>query len=317
MGGTMSKVIDLKMDLPPNAIEMAQRMEYLICNRDGKGVANYRRIFGPQWAAALGMKFENLEKKSRELPTKEFKDFLVGLAQRIVPSHEQFVSQLEVAGIEWCLIDDPDNDKTRTFIQHAPDRLKGSFAINPHEGLKGVEAAEKAIKEHGFMAMYATSFLWKIEASDQHFYPFYAKAAELKVPVFIYTTMNYNTELSMDIAHPIHIDRIAMDFPKLKIVASSGGWPWVPDLVGVARRHQNVFIDTSSHRPKYIATPGSGFEMLLQFGNTLLQDQMVFGSGVGDLGLPIGQVIKEMWKLPLKDTVKEKWLYSNAKRLFE
>jgi hypothetical protein len=108
-----------------------------------------------------------------------------------------------------------------------------------------------------------------------------------------------------------------MDFPHLRIVASCGGWPWVPELIGVARRHQNVFIDTSSHRPKYIATPGSGFEMLLQFGNTLLQDQMVFGSGVGDLGLPIGQVVKEMRELPLKDAVKEKWLYSNALRLFE
>ena len=129
--------------------------------------------------------------------------------------------------------------------------------------------------------------------------------------------MNYSTELPMDVAHPIHIDRIAMDFPTLKIVASSGGWPWVPELVGVARRHQNVFIDTSSHRPKYIATPGSGFEMLLQFGNTILQDQVVFGSGVGDLGLPIELVVKEMNELPLKDEVKDKWLYSNALRLFD
>ena len=312
----MSKVIDLKMDLPPSAEEMAQRMEYLICNRDGKGVANYRRIFGPQWAAALGMKFEDLEKNYRELPAKEFTELLVELAQKIVPNPEQFVFQLDEAGIQWCLIDDPDIDKTRTFIQHAPDRLKASFAINPNEESKGVETAERAIKKHGFMAMYATSFLWKIEASDQRFYPFYAKAAELKVPVFIYTTMNYSTELPMDIAHPIHIDRIAMDFPKLKIVASSGGWPWVPDLVGVARRHRNVFIDTSSHRPKYLATPGSGFEMLLQFGNTLLQDQVVFGSGAGDLGLPIGQIVKEMNALPLKDAVREKWLYKNALRLF-
>lgn len=313
----MLTAIDLKMDLPQSAEEMARRMEYLISNKNGKGVANYRRIFGPQWAAALGVEFEDLERKSIELPSKEFNALLMELAQKITPTPEQFILQLDKAGIAWCLIDDPDNEKTRAFMQHAPDRLKGSATINPTEGSRGIEKMEKAVKEHGFKAVYASSFLWKIEPSDRRFYPFYTRAVELGVPVFIYTTMNYSTELPMDITHPIHIDRIAMDFPGLKIVASCGGWPWVPDLVGVARRHQNVFIDTSSHRPKYIATPGSGFEMLLQFGNTLLQDQMVFGSGAGDLGLPIGQVVQEMRELPLKDTVKEKWLYSNAQQLFQ
>lgn len=313
----MTKAIDLKMDIPPSADEMANRMEYLISHKDGEGVANYRRIFGPQWAAALGMKFEDLEKKSQELPAKEFNALLVELAKKIVTTPEQFVSQLDNAGIEWCLIDDADNTKTLEFTKHEPSKLKGSATINPLEGSKGVKKIEKFIKEYGFKAIYVTSFLSKIKPSDRQFYPFYTKAAELEVPVFIYTTMNYSTELPMDITHPIHIDRIAMDFPGLKIVASCGGWPWVPELVGVARRHQNVFIDTSSHRPKYIATPGSGFEMLLQFGNTLLQDQIVFGSGVGDLGLPIGQVVKEMRELPLKDNVKEKWLYGNAHRLFK
>ena len=57
--------------------------------------------------------------------------------------------------------------------------------------------------------------------------------------------------------------------------------------------------------------------MLMQFGNTLLQDRIVFASGVGDLGLPIGQIVQEMQELPLKETVKEKWLYHNAIRLFK
>ena len=57
--------------------------------------------------------------------------------------------------------------------------------------------------------------------------------------------------------------------------------------------------------------------MLIQFGNTLLQDQVVFASGASDLGLPIQQIVEEMNALPLKDAVKEKWLYKNALRLFD
>jgi predicted TIM-barrel fold metal-dependent hydrolase len=30
---------------------------------------------------------------------------------------------------------------------------------------------------------------------------------------------------------------------------------------------------------------------------------------------PIGQIVKEMQALPLKDKVKEKWLYKNAQQL--
>ena len=55
----------------------------------------------------------------------------------------------------------------------------------------------------------------------------------------------------------------------------------------------------------------------MQFGNTLLQDRIVFASGSGDLGLPIGQIVREMQTLPLKDEVKEKWLYKNAQHLFQ
>jgi predicted TIM-barrel fold metal-dependent hydrolase len=109
---------------------------------------------------------------------------------------------------------------------------------------------------------------------------------------------------------------VAMRFPMLKLVASCGGWPWIPDMVGVARRHRNVFINTRSHRPKYLATPGSGWEMLMQFGNTLLQDQIVFSSGAEELGLPVSTLVEEVKALPLKEKVIEKWLYFNAEKLF-
>jgi len=183
--------------------------------------------------------------------------------------------------------------------------------------MQAVHTLERAVKELGISAFYASPFDWKIRANDALFFPLYTKAAELDIPVFIYTAMNYNTELPMDLARPIYLDPVAMAFPKLRIVADCGGWPWVPEMVGVARRHQNVYINTNSHRPKHLATPGSGWEMLLQFGNTLLQDQVVFASGADYLGLPVSLLVEEMKALPLKDEVKEKWLYRNALRVFQ
>jgi predicted TIM-barrel fold metal-dependent hydrolase len=88
-------------------------------------------------------------------------------------------------------------------------------------------------------------------------------------------------------------------------------------MIGVARRHQKVYIDTAAHRPRYFATPGSGWEMLMQFGNTLLQDRIVFASGWRNYQMPIKDVVEEMKTLPLKDDVKEKWLHRNAARIFQ
>jgi len=182
--------------------------------------------------------------------------------------------------------------------------------------MKAVRELERGVKELGIKCLYASPFRHGIRANDRRFYPLYAKAAELKIPVQIYATMTYRTDYPMDIGRPLYVDDVAMDFPELKIVAGLGGWPWVPEVIGLARRHRNLFISTAAHRPRYFATPGSGWEMLMQYGNTLLQDQVVFASSWMTYSLPIKQVVEEMLALPLKDSVKEKWLYHNSRRLF-
>ncbi len=313
----MTKVIDLRLDIPLAADEIAEMIKYFVLNEDKSGITNYVRIFGPQWEASLGFSFEELEEKAATLSTAELDKMLQEIAGKMVVTPEQFKQQLDEAGIEWGLVDASNHNKTANLVSKLPGRLKGIAMFNPFKGVGGVEAVEKAIKELDFTAIFASPYRWGIKADDARFFPVYAKAVELGVPVFIYTAMNYRTDFPMDIGRPLYLDKVAMTFPELKIVASSGGWPWVPELIGLARRHANVYIDTSSHRPKYLGMAGSGFEMLMQFGNTLLQDRIVFASGVGDLGLPIGQIVQEMKELPLKEKVKEKWLYHNAVALFK
>lgn len=312
----MSKVIDLRLDFPPSPQKIADTMKFFVLNKEAQGIANYRRIFGPQWAASLGTSLEDLETKSEELAEDQLSAFLLELAGKIAVTPAQFEKQLDEAGIEWGLTDLAEGAESAAALSQLPGRLYGMAVFNPFEGAKAAKNLETAVRENDLKAVYASPYRWGIKANDPRFYPCYAKAVELDIPAFIYTAMNYRTDYPMDVGRPLYLDRVAMDFPQLRIVASCGGWPWVPELVGVARRHQNVYIDTSSHRPRYLAVPGSGFEMLMQFGNTLLQDRVVFASGAGDLGLPIGQIVKEMQALPLKDAVKEKWLYKNALRLF-
>jgi hypothetical protein len=316
----MAPIIDLDLPLPPTAEQIAQDMKRWALGRGEKGMANYRYIFGPRKARELGVSLDELEDLSQALSPSAFDHLLLEKAQSLVVSLEDFVQQMDEAGIAWGAFRNVDNDYTANIIARFPDRFVGQALANPNDGMQGVRELERAVKELGLSSFYASPFRYGLSPNDKKFYPLYAKAAELDLPVFVYVTMNYNSALPMDLSHPRHLDEVAMDFPELRLIAGCGGWPWVPEMIGVARRHPNVYIDTESHRPKYLATPGSGWEMLLQFGNTLLQDRVLFASNWASYFQPSDDVLKrviaEMQELPLKEAVKEKWLYWNARNLF-
>lgn len=96
------------------------------------------------------------------------------------------------------------------------------------------------------------------------------------------------------------------------IVANHGGWPWVDEMVAVAWKRRNVYIEIGGISPKYIAKPGSGWEAFLTCGNSLLQDQILFAT---DSLFPDERVVKERELLPLEDQIKEKLLYKSAMRV--
>ena len=124
------------------------------------------------------------------------------------------------------------------------------------------------------------------------------------------------TTAPYDLGHPRHLDQVAMDFPELRIVAGLSGWPWANETVGLLRRHPNLYADTASHRPRHFATPGAGWEMFLQFGNTLLQDKIMIGLSRETFGVSYEDLIAEYEALPLRESVKDKWFYGNAARFF-
>jgi uncharacterized protein len=310
------KVIDLELDLPPDAEQLVSRLKDYLFHSTEKGMANYGNVFGVQRARALDFTPEEIKKMKKEMSPAQIEKVLKKRARKAVMTLPRFVEEMDGAGIEWGAIFAGDSDKTAAVVAQFPDRFIGTANINPLEGMKAVRELERAVKELGIKCFYASPFRYGIRANDRRFYPLYAKAVELNIPVFIYTTMTYRTDLPMDIGRPLYVDDVAMDFPEMRIVAGLGGWPWVPELIGLARRHQNLYISTAGHRPKYLGTPGSGWEMLMQFGNTLLQDRVVFSSSWFTFAMPIKQVVEEMLALPLKDSVKEKWMYRNARRLF-
>jgi predicted TIM-barrel fold metal-dependent hydrolase len=242
-----------------------------------------------------------------------------GSSGRPVMSLADFVTMLDSAGVQKAVVgsaQQPSNEYTVQVVRAYPDRFIGLARISPWDGMRGVRELERLVREGGLRGLAMAAFRERIPSNDRRYYPLYAKCVELGIPVRLYSSMSYATDRPYDLGHPRYLDDIACDFPELTIIAGLGGWPWVPEMVALARRHPNLYLDISAHRPRHIATAGSGWEMLTQFGNSLLQDKVMVGVSWLTLGQSYETLIGEVLALPLKDAVKEKWLYHNAARVF-
>lgn len=237
---------------------------------------------------------------------------------------EKLIEYLDSEGIEKAVVRARDiestygmkitNEACAELVNKYPDRLIGLAGADPLKGKQAGKDVEHAIKDLGLKGVDMWTHEYKLPASDHAYYPIYEKCVELNAVVFIETSMHFNRDARMDVCRPIHLDYIAVDFPDLTLVGSTPGFPWVSELMAVCWRHPNVYACTSTIRPKYFGMPNSGYNTLIQFGNTVLQDKIIFASGWPML--PMKRGVEEIRGLPLKEEVKDKWLYHNAARLF-
>ncbi|MBM3183374.1 MAG: amidohydrolase, partial [Chloroflexi bacterium] len=217
---------------------------------------------------------------------------------------------------EWAIGDyRKQNDAVYRIARKYPDKFPVYYlCVNPLEDDDMAKVVEKEVKERGFSGVNIQGWAQRMRPNDKRFYPVYAKCQELKIPVTIHSSINFTVDRSIEYSRPIYIDEVACDFPDLTIVGNHGGWPWVTEMVAVAWKHPNVYIEIGAVSPKYISTPGTGWEPLMVYGNSLLQDRVLFAT---DDMLPPKRCIDELKALPLKDAVKEKWLGTNAARLLK
>jgi len=205
------------------------------------------------------------------------------------------------------------NDAVHEIVQSNPERfVAGYLCVNPLEDDDMAAVVEKEVKERGFKGVNIQSFACRLRCNDKRFYPLYEKCLELNIPVTIHSSINFSTNRTIDYGRPLYLDEVACDFPGLTLVANHGGWPWVTEMVAVAWKHPNVYIEIGAVSPKYIGTPGTGWDPLMVYGNSLLQDKVLFAT---DNMLPHKRCVEELQALPLKEKVKQKWLGQNAARI--
>lgn len=81
--------------------------------------------------------------------------------------------------------------------------------------------------------------------SDQKLEPVYRLAEEFDVPVMIHCGDTYSPTGKVKYAHPLNVDEVAVDFPKVKFLICHLGNPWFHDCMEVVYKNANVYTDIS------------------------------------------------------------------------
>lgn len=311
-------IIDVSNTLPQFQFGTVDAIEEK--NRD------YIQLFAPRWANLAGWGKNEFQKR---LQNNSLENVLKQLFSELdeIYSFDKFRTLLKESNVTYHAIHNLDYGRTRDeapvdheevtqILAEYPEEFIGFAGFNPHK--KGsLQVVRQALIAQNYKAVVIAPYDHGISADDRRYYPLYALCEELDVPIWIHSSINYFKETSVFIDHPKHLEGPLMDFEQLKIIAGHGGWPWVEDMVALLLKYTNLYVDTSAFRPKYISKPHTGWSLFLHYANTLLQDQIVFGSDWLTLGLPIKDFLAEVDDWPLKPEVREKFYYKNAARLFK
>ncbi|MFN3514793.1 MAG: amidohydrolase family protein [Phenylobacterium sp.] len=312
-------IIDFECDTPTReAVEDTVRLI-----RSGRGFdkEGYAQMMAPGWAAQLGMSLAefNEAKAERGLTALALELCEVDLAKAM--SHADVIAMLDAAGVTHACIGNAgrraSNEDVARFAAEYPDRLIPWFRIWGDEGEAGVAALEHGVKALGCRGFEISSYREGRYINDPAYWPFLAKCVELDIPVRITAGLHLLSDRPYDYAHPKHLDEVAIRFPDLRIVAGLTGWPWVAETCAIASRHSNLYIDFACKRVKHMLAPGAGYEALIYYGARNLQDKIIFATGWGTLAVPLAQLVAETDELPLKPSVREKWMGANAARVLK
>lgn len=194
-----------------------------------------------------------------------------------------------VAGLSWTNLTQADLDELRTLLEQ--------------EAIKGLKIYP------GYEPFYP---------ADSKLAPAYALAEEFDVPVMIHTGDTYAPTGKVKYSHPLNVDELAVDFPRVKFVICHLGNPWFRDCMEVVYKNDNVYADISG------LVLGNFTDRFEEYMRRQLQEMLLWGMNPSKVLFGTDWPISTMesylgfmdeLKLPYKD--KRLLFYENAARLFK
>ena len=201
------------------------------------------------------------------------------------------------------------NEEVASWVAAHPDRFAGIASVDLSRPMDGVRELRRCVEELGFKGLRVIPWLWEVPPTDRRYYPLFAACVELGVPFC--TQVGHTGPLRpSETGRPIpYIDQVALDFPELTIVGGHVGYPWTEEMIAVARKHKNVYIDTSAYSSKRLPP-----ELVAYMKTGSGRRKVLFGSNFPMIGP--AAALEGLDDLGLDEEARDLYLGGNAQRIF-
>jgi predicted TIM-barrel fold metal-dependent hydrolase len=201
--------------------------------------------------------------------------------------------------------------------------------IDPRRGDEGLRELERSVTDKGCRGwkMYPPNGFYP---DDDAFYPYYEKCIELNIPIVIHTGFTSRFK-HVKYGQPVYVDKVAADFPGLKIVMAHVGVPWTEEALMVASKNPNVSVDVSGWQIFASRVPSRLYQMVADAKlNRVFPNRMIFGSDfpLFEYAMPLKNWVEFFKHLQLPDEMIDQGysqltteeieavMWKNAERLF-
>ena len=192
-----------------------------------------------------------------------------------------------------------------------PDRFSGLAGVDPFRGMQGLRDLEAAVKQHGFVGAHLYPHWFGLAPDDAKYYPYYAKCCELDIPIMMQVGQNlvYSRERRLpSVGRPICLDKVAIDFPELKLLGIHIGVPWTDEMIAMAWKHENIFIGVDAYAPKHWPS------QLVHYLDSYGRDKVLFGTDWPVIDPE--RAVSEIDELKLRPQTMRQLMRENALRVF-
>jgi predicted TIM-barrel fold metal-dependent hydrolase len=153
---------------------------------------------------------------------------------------------LQASATDWNI----PNDMVAAHVALAPSRLLFFASIDP---LKPdfMEELEKCHQQDGAVGVKMSPLYQDVHPGDPRCYGIYRYCVKHGLPILFHAGTSFVGGTPLDYSRPVHFDKVAVDFPELRMVLAHLGHPWEGETIAVIRRHANVYADLSAlyYRP--------------------------------------------------------------------
>ncbi|HYL88251.1 MAG TPA: amidohydrolase family protein [Burkholderiales bacterium] len=241
-----------------------------------------------------------------------------GLGMPLAPSvrersPEKMIGEMDTAGVRYGVVPGRispvlgtiEAEDIHSIVARYPDRLFAYVGIDPVDRRKAVAAIDKAMTRGAKGVVIEPGLSSNpMHLDDARMYPIYSHCEDRKVPVLFMAGGNAGPDITY--TSPEHIDRVARDFPQLRIISGHGNWPWVAEIIHVCYRRPNIWLSPDM----YIFGGMPGALDYVNAANGFLADRFLFGTAYPLL--PFKDAVDAFLRFPLKESVIDRVLYKNA-----